>query len=102
MITWVVEVCIKVFPVQIETKLTSCSAAIQNCRERIYTDNSENRHPKGWISEMFSNYQIEDGFTEQDELWDPKLRESIPHFRARARDVLDRIFAPENASVKCT
>ena len=68
----------------------------------MYTDNSENRHPKGWISEMFSNYQIEDGFTEKDELWNPDLEETFPRFRARARDVLDRIFAPENASVKCT
>jgi len=73
---------------------------VENCRERMYTDNSENRHPKGWISEMFSNYQIEDGFTEKDELWKSDLEETFPHFRARARDVLDRIFAPENASVK--
>ena len=51
---------------------------------------------------MFSNYQIEDGFTEKDELWNPELEETFPHFRARARNVLDRIFAQENASVKCT
>ena len=51
---------------------------------------------------MFSNYQIEDGFTESDELWNPDLEETFPHFRARARNVLDRIFAPENVSVKCT
>lgn len=83
-------------------KLILSSAAIQNCRERMYTDNSENRHPKGWISEMFANYQIEDGFTEKDELWNPELEETFPRFRARARNVLDRIFAQENASVKCT
>ncbi|KIJ98874.1 hypothetical protein K443DRAFT_133282 [Laccaria amethystina LaAM-08-1] len=75
---------------------------VENCRERMYTDNSENRHPKGWISEMFSNYQIEDSFTESDELWNPDLEETFPHFRARARNVLDRIFAPENTLVKCT
>jgi len=85
-----------------KSKLTLSSAAIQNCRERMYKDNSENRHPKGWISEMFSNYQIEKGFTESDELWNPNLEETFPLFRKRGRNVLDRIFAPENASIKCT
>jgi hypothetical protein len=67
----------------------------------MYRDNSENRHPKGWISEMFYNFQIEDGFKEADELWKPNLEEPFPLFRARARRVLDRVFAPKNSSVKC-
>ena len=35
-----------------------------------------------------------------DELWDPDLEETFPRFRARGRNILDRIFASENAAVK--
>jgi len=79
---------------------TMNTLVVENCRERMYTDDSEKRHTSLWISEMFPNFEIEDLFTEDDELWNPDLEESFPHFRARGRDVLDRVFAPENDSVK--
>jgi len=97
--TLVVEVLIWMFLIQ-NRKLIS-STVIQNCRERMYTDDSEKRHTSFWIDEMFPNFNIESGFTKDDELWNPNLEESFPHFRARGRDILDRVFAPENISVKC-
>ena len=35
---------------------------------------------------------MEEGFTENDELHDPKVRETPAHVSVRARAVLDRIF----------
>jgi hypothetical protein len=67
----------------------------------MYSDDSEKRHRKHWINRMFPNIRTEKGFTEDDELWDPNLEETLPHFKARGRNVLYRILAPENASVKC-
>ena len=101
MTTLVVEVWMQISWFKIVTDYPRTSTAIQNCRERMYKDDSENRHTKNWISNMFSNFQIEHGFTDQDELWDPKHEESLSSFRARVRKFLDRVFSPENASVKC-
>jgi len=68
----------------------------------MYTDDSEKRHSRHWIKQMFPNFDA-DGLSEHDLLWNHKLEESFPHFRARARNVLDNVFAPKNlnASVKC-
>jgi len=68
----------------------------------MYTNNSEKRHSSHWIKQMFPNFDL-DGLSDSDDdpLWNPNLEEAFPRFRARARDVLDNVFAPKNAFVKC-
>ena len=68
----------------------------------MYTDDSEKRHSKRWIKKMFPKFNVNDlSDSDDDPLWNPNLEESFPHFRARARNVLDKVFAQNNASVKC-
>ena len=50
------------------------------------------RRPLSYIKEKFPDFDVEEGFTENDELHDPKVRETPAHVSVRARAVLDRIF----------
>jgi hypothetical protein len=55
----------------------------------------DRRSTKSAIAVDFPRYRFEPGFAEEDELWDPKVRESDEHRDRRLRDLLDDIFATD-------
>lgn len=59
------------------------------------------RRSRSYIHERFPEYEFEDGFQEEDKLWDPKIRETQNQVDERAREVLDHIFE-KDASSTCT
>lgn len=50
------------------------------------------RRSKTYIHEKFPDFNIEEGFSENDELHDPEVRETPTHVAERAQVVLDHIF----------
>ena len=48
---------------------------------------------------MFRYFDTE-GLTDNDELWDPRYEEPFPHFRARGRAILDRVFKSDKPKCK--
>ncbi|KAF9553216.1 phosphoglycerate mutase-like protein [Agrocybe pediades] len=64
----------------------------ENCREDIGLHTCDKRDTKSYIASAFPDFVIEDGFTEEDELWHATLRETAAEITARARGVIDRIF----------
>lgn len=50
------------------------------------------RRSRIYIKKTFPEFDIEEGFSENDELHDPNVRETKSHVAERARAVLDRIF----------
>ncbi|KAF8649004.1 hypothetical protein AX16_006118 [Volvariella volvacea WC 439] len=66
---------------------------VENCREvnGVYTCNK--RRTKSYILDRFKGFFTEPGFSEEDNLWDPDVRESLEHMIDRAGTVLDTIFS---------
>jgi hypothetical protein len=64
---------------------------VQNCREEYGEHTCDKRRSRSLIHSGFPQFEIEDGFTEEDELWTPK-REPEEHLVARATAILDRVF----------
>ena len=50
------------------------------------------RRTSSYIQSSFPEFKIEKGFTEEDELYDPAVRETETHVAKRAQSVLDHIF----------
>ncbi|SJL18575.1 uncharacterized protein ARMOST_22172 [Armillaria ostoyae] len=57
---------------------------------RVHT--CDKRHPLSWIQLNYPQLLVEDGFSEQDVLWKPDVRETKAEVKIRAKQVLDRIF----------
>lgn len=55
----------------------------------------DRRSTKSAIAADFPRYQFEPRFTEEDGLWDPKVRESDEHRDRRLRELLNDIFATD-------
>jgi hypothetical protein len=64
----------------------------QLLRETIGLHTCDSRSSKTAIQAEYPEYIIEDGFAEEDPLYDPKLRESDTARDARLRDLLQDIF----------
>lgn len=64
---------------------------LENCREEYGEHTCDKRRSRTFIHSAFPQFEIEDGFTEEDELWTPK-RELKEHIAIRARAILDRVF----------
>ncbi|MCJ1277553.1 hypothetical protein MMC21_005366 [Puttea exsequens] len=58
----------------------------------------DRRSRKTYIHSQFPSYNIEPGFTETDELWDPVVRESDEDMDARLRVLLDDLFAHDKGT----
>ena len=58
----------------------------------------DRRSSKTYISENYPSYKIEPGFTENDELWVPGLRETNSAQRARSKELLDDIFSHDDST----
>lgn len=52
----------------------------------------DKRNTRTYIATSYPHFNIEEGFTELDELWSPTIRESNAQVTERARKVLDLVF----------
>ncbi|KAL1406365.1 putative phosphoglycerate mutase pmu1 [Vanrija albida] len=64
----------------------------EDFREIYGSHTCDRRSSKAYISKRFPMVKIEDGFTEEDELWRPDDRETNTHMQHRMRRAMDRIF----------
>jgi broad specificity phosphatase PhoE len=65
---------------------------VERFRETLGVHTCDRRHPKSWIAAHAPSFAIENGFTEEDELWRPDVRESLLDEEIRARKALDGVF----------
>ncbi|PNP51252.1 hypothetical protein THARTR1_08156 [Trichoderma harzianum] len=68
-------------------------------RERLGRHTCDRRSTRSWIESNYAEFEIEPGFTEQDELWQPNYRETIDEHVVRVRQLLDDIFNSEESTV---
>jgi len=59
----------------------------------------DKRRTRSWIHERFPDFDFETGFSEEDLLWDPDVRETKADVVERARRALDYIF--EDSAAYC-
>jgi broad specificity phosphatase PhoE len=52
----------------------------------------DRRSSRAHIAKRWPRYEIEEGFSEEDELWKAELRESIPALEQRLKGLLDDVF----------
>jgi broad specificity phosphatase PhoE len=66
-------------------------------RERLGVHTCDRRRTRTWIRENHPLFAIEDdGFSEQDELWRPDVRETLLEHAARAEGFLEDLFANDD------
>jgi len=71
---------------------------LENCREENGIHTCDKRRTRSYIHERFPDYEFEEGFEEEDKLWDPEIRETKSQVAERARRVLDYIFEKDTTS----
>ncbi|OWZ31903.1 phosphoglycerate mutase [Cryptococcus neoformans] len=57
----------------------------------------DKRSPKSVLQKKFPNFKIEEGLTEEDELWKADDRETDAHMQMRAQRAMDRLFGKDGA-----
>ena len=63
----------------------------------------DQRSSRSWITNAYPNFAIEDGFGEDDELWNPDRRETLEEHTERSISLLQDIFSnDESISVALT
>ena len=67
----------------------------QNCREEYGEHTCDKRRTRTEIHTTFPKFSIEEGFTEEDLLWEADVREPKAHIAERARAILDKIFTDD-------
>lgn len=75
------------------------SCCFQNIREKNCVSTCDKRRQRSEIANDFPDYPFEEGFTEEDETWDPEVRETCQELDVRAKKVLDMIF--DNDKEQC-
>jgi len=65
---------------------------VELCREENGVHTCDKRRSRTYIHQTFPLFEIEEGFTEDDELWSPDTRETLNKVMHRAKYVLDAIF----------
>ncbi|KAJ3550820.1 hypothetical protein NMY22_g189 [Coprinellus aureogranulatus] len=65
---------------------------VENCREENGVHTCDKRRPRSFIEANYPQFHIEDSLTEEDELWDPDVRETKAEVSARALGVIERIW----------
>ncbi|KDQ16131.1 hypothetical protein BOTBODRAFT_65050 [Botryobasidium botryosum FD-172 SS1] len=71
---------------------------IENLREIIGVSTCDKRDTKTYIANAYPGFDFEDGFTEEDVLWHPDIRETNPEIQVRARAALDQIFTRDSST----
>ncbi|KAF1991385.1 phosphoglycerate mutase [Aulographum hederae CBS 113979] len=64
-------------------------------RERMGVHTCDRRSSLSWIREAYPEYEVEEGFVENDELWMPEHRETAEELDVRIKTLLDDVFARE-------
>ncbi len=78
------------------------AVVVENCREEYGEHTCDARINRSGIEARFpGQFTFEPGFVEEDPLWVPDRRETLPEVRARAIGVLDRIFGGEWGNGEC-
>jgi len=67
-------------------------------REAIGVHTCDRRSSKTYIHENYPSYTFEDGFAEEDPLWDPLKRETDSAQDARSKTVLDDVFSNDDST----
>ncbi|KAG6327970.1 hypothetical protein ID866_11119, partial [Astraeus odoratus] len=65
---------------------------VENTRECVGIHTCDKRRTRTYIVRTFPEYLVEDGFTEDDQLWKPDVRETWSDLDLRVNTVLDMIF----------
>lgn len=68
-------------------------------RERLTNHTCDKRSTKSWIVENYPDYVLEPNFSEEDVLWRADAYESAEEHMARKQDLLEDIFANDDARV---
>ncbi|KAF5349934.1 hypothetical protein D9756_009280 [Leucocoprinus leucothites] len=68
---------------------------VENCREENGVYTYDKRRSRTYIRNHFPSFSIEDGFSEEDLLWHPDIRENKIQMAVRAQSVLEMIFDEE-------
>jgi broad specificity phosphatase PhoE len=72
----------------------------ERLRERLGVKPCDQRSSKTWIASAFPNFRIEDGFVEDDELWQSDRRETIEeHIERTTGFLLDLFKDDQNQAV---
>lgn len=71
---------------------------LESCREENGVHTCDKRRNHSWIHARFPDLDFEEGFEEEDALWDPEIRETKAEVADRARKVLDYIFERDTSS----
>ncbi|KAL5482298.1 PMU1 [Sanghuangporus weigelae] len=72
---------------------------LENAREIYGVHSCDMRCSRSYIRAKFPAFDIEEDFTEEDQLYDPNVRETYTHVAERAHSVLDRIFKDNKGSL---
>ena len=84
------------------TWLTVPTHHVQDCREFIYTSESEKRRTASYISLAFPKFSLEPGFAQgTDPYWNENNGESENAADLRAQKVVDKIFKSEPQGKIC-
>ncbi|KAJ7496312.1 histidine phosphatase superfamily [Mycena galericulata] len=71
------------------------AVVLESIREWYGAQTCDKRRTRSYIQEAFPQFDIESGFTDEDELWEAETRETQEHAVMRAKTVLDRIFVED-------
>jgi broad specificity phosphatase PhoE len=76
----------------------------EHIRERMGVHTCDRRRTRSWIRESHPIFEVEEGLTEEDELWRPDVRETLGEHAVRIQAFLDGLFAGDDepiVSVTC-
>ncbi|KAJ8105662.1 hypothetical protein ONZ43_g7338 [Nemania bipapillata] len=68
-------------------------------RERSGLHTCDRRRTRTWIANNYPEYDIEAGFSEEDELWSATERETESDVEYRVKTLLDDVFSASDASI---
>lgn len=69
----------------------------EGLRERLGVHTCDQRSDKTWIARAYPGFEIEEGFVEKDELWQPERRETIEEHTVRSKELLQDIFKHDDS-----
>ncbi|KAH7383221.1 histidine phosphatase superfamily [Pyrenochaeta sp. MPI-SDFR-AT-0127] len=70
----------------------------EKLRERLSGYTCDQRSSKTWITDAYPSFSIEDGFTENDELWLPDRRETSREHVKRSKELLNDLFSHDDSN----
>lgn len=71
----------------------------ENLRERLGVETCDKRRSKTYIASKHGDFRFESGFTEEDQLWKPDVRESAEEHTGRSKVLLQEIFCETEGDI---